>query len=368
MRKGIIIGVAVLGGLLTACGTPETKSAGTKTSSSAVKVAKATSNAGATTTKQATAQSNSQQAAVWNNAKSQQLASFMDSWGTTMGQDYDSYDETNNTDFYGLKYPAQLKNGHIVVNGSSASLAWSKTGAGTADYEVVAIYSDIENASDMDAHLYFFTLHQGNPVVLITQQNQGNPGNKVYFKTTANTDLSGGFSKIIAGQSTGTDSSDDSSQTTTSQTPKPYTVSSDMQGTWYSVDDDDQMSTVTFTDHTMIGVFNGEKPYKTTLYLSNNEDIMAKSNQHSDWSRVTPQTVHKDGAELVNIHGWNQTAGAGVYYGVKQEDVDGKSTDVLISAGGAGAWADSVYYRTAAMAKSQTTDRFDDIDYGDVSD
>ncbi len=369
MRKGIIIAVSVLSGLLAACSNQGSTSSQPKSSSSS-KVAKSKSSSDgklAARPSVSNEHSTSQKSGPWNDEKSQQLSSFMDSWGTTMKQEYDSYGPNNNTDFYGLKYPAQFKKDNLMANNQAATFAWSDNGKGPVDYEVVAIYSDSEHENSMGSHLYLFTLHKGEPVVLITEQNQGNEENKVYFKTTENTDLADGFSKIVNGQSATTPTK--SQKTTTkdsssdSNKPKPYDISSAMQGTWYSVGEDGQMSKVTFTAHTMVSEFDGDKSSTSTWYHDDGSDPDDKSNIHNDWTRVTNGTINRDGTKLVNMRGWNQTAGAGAYYGVKQETVNGKSTSVLIVASGAGAWSDGVYYRTAAMAKQQGTKKFDDITY-----
>ncbi|WP_338207816.1 DUF4767 domain-containing protein [Lactiplantibacillus paraxiangfangensis] len=368
MRKGIIIAVSVLSGLLAACSNQGSTSSQPKSSSSS-KVAKSkSSSVGKLAARPSVSNehSTSQKSGPWNDEKSQQLSSFMDSWGTTMKQEYDSYGPNNNTDFYGLKYPAQFKKDNLMANNQAATFAWSDNGKGPVDYEVVAIYSDSEHENSMGSHLYLFTLHKGEPVVLITEQNQGNEENKVYFKTTENTDLADGFSKIVNGQSATT--STKSQKTTTkdsssdSNKPKPYDISSAMQGTWYSVDDKGKMTKTTFTAHTITFPGAGDKPYTSTWYMDDDSDPDDRSNVHNDWDRVGG-VYNRDGIELINVRGWNQSAGAGSYYGVKQETVNGKSTDVLISAGGADVLCYMTSYRTAAMAKQQGTKKFDDITY-----
>ena len=88
-----------------------------------------------------------------------------------------------------------------------------------------------------------------------------------------------------------------------------------------------------------------------------------RGSSRANWTLMESDNVDKDGTKLIHIRGWEQTAGAGSYYGVTTEDVDGHSTPVLISAGGAGAWCDSTYYRSKDTAISQGKQQFDDIDY-----
>lgn len=88
-------------------------------------------------------------------------------------------------------------------------MKWSNDGTDNAEYNVVAIYCDSDTAQSMDEHLYLFTFHNGNPVVLITQQTNGNvtksadngPDDGLHFKETVNQDLSNGF-KAIANRKT----------------------------------------------------------------------------------------------------------------------------------------------------------------------
>ncbi|MFC0424834.1 DUF4767 domain-containing protein [Lactiplantibacillus plajomi] len=371
MRKGIIVAVSLLSALLAGCQqpsrTPKKQSAAATKTVNKHSAIKSNHSAKKQSSKKAVSE-------LWDEQKQQQLATFMTSWGTTMKQDYDSYRPGHNTDFYGLKYPAELTKGNLVANNEDASFEWSKTGKGHADYEVVGIYSDVAHADSVSAHLYFFTIHQGQPVVLITEQNQGNSENKVYFKTTANTDLSGGFSRIVEGKTSTSKSATttaDSKSTASSQSdkqdgkPELYTIDPAMRGTWYAVNGDGKLSTLTFYAHSETSKFAGEPSNKLTWYLPDGSDPMDPDNVHPHRWKVTPNTINKYGATLVNVHGWNQTAGAGAYYGAKQTKIDGKSTKVLLSCGGAGAWVDTVYYPSQAMAEQQTDTRIAGVDYGD---
>lgn len=51
----------------------------------------------------------------------------------------------------------------------------------------------------MGGYLYFFTIKDGNPVVLVTSQTQGNAENLLYFKESENQDLVSNFKSIAAG-------------------------------------------------------------------------------------------------------------------------------------------------------------------------
>ncbi|NBA60811.1 DUF4767 domain-containing protein [Enterococcus mundtii] len=136
---------------------------------------------------------------LWNADKSAQLSSFMVSWGQTMQQQYKRYNRNVPLNLYGLVLPQTLLNGewHFLVNDLSQTLEWSNSGIGTADFQLVAIYSDIENTHTMSSHTYFFGFENKQPIVLITQQNQGSDTNELHFKETSNQTLMLGFKQIV---------------------------------------------------------------------------------------------------------------------------------------------------------------------------
>lgn len=108
---------------------------------------------------------------------------------------------------YGLKIPDEL--GQVGTNqpGSMAmavgdkAVTWalSTNGESNAEYTIVAIYSDAAHEPYLGKHVYLFTLHNGQPEVLVTQQNQGNENNWLYFSETQNQELRMGFAKIVQG-------------------------------------------------------------------------------------------------------------------------------------------------------------------------
>lgn len=201
----LILTVAVVS-LLGACsakGEQQTKSTSTSHSkkvtavtSSQKKIHKETTSSMSQTKPQSQAQT------LWDSSRKQALATFMSSWGTTMGQAYQSYDLTRDTDYAGIHFPSKLAQTDLAVDDTPVTAAWSTDGTGSADYNVVAIYCDVDGGT-AGGHLYLFTFHNGQPVVLITSQNQGTPDNRLHFSVTANTDLKTGFANIVSGQGTG---------------------------------------------------------------------------------------------------------------------------------------------------------------------
>ena len=79
-------------------------------------------------------------------------------------------------------------------------MKWSPEGNQKDVYNIVAVYSDIENVRGPASHLYYFTILNGEPIVLVTEQNQGNDKAYLYFKRTANVYLQEGFEKIVKGE------------------------------------------------------------------------------------------------------------------------------------------------------------------------
>ena len=135
---------------------------------------------------------------LWDASKSAERATFMQSWGQEMGQQYRSYDDHVQANYYGLQVPQDIFDGKwtTVINQTPVSVEWSENGEGQADFQTVAIYSDIDHATPAGGHLYFFGFQQKQPKVLITQQNQGNQNNYLYFKETANESLKNAFIQL----------------------------------------------------------------------------------------------------------------------------------------------------------------------------
>lgn len=161
------------------------------------KIEKTASSAKSAVSESATISESSSTATLWNNNKASQLADFMQTWGNKMDQQYEDcgINSGNDVNFYGYHFPSDFNTIEYKVDDQPVTVQWSQDGSGSADYNVVAIYSDANNSKAMDAHLYLFTIHNGQPVVLITQQTNGGDG--LHFKETANQDLRNGFASIV---------------------------------------------------------------------------------------------------------------------------------------------------------------------------
>ena len=143
--------------------------------------------------------SSSAAVALWNTAKANQLADFMVQWGQSMGQKYEAYSPTHDVNYYGGGvYKEQIATNKVAVNDQHVSAAWSNDRTGTAQYKIVAMYSDVATARYAGVHLYLFTIDpNGAPKVLITMQNQGAEDGLLHFSVTQNSALQNGFSTII---------------------------------------------------------------------------------------------------------------------------------------------------------------------------
>lgn len=141
--------------------------------------------------------------ALWNSDKAAKLASYMVEFGHKMNQEsYRRLTPNGSDDFYGAMSFA--KNNRITVgekteqnapmtNQQKVDVAFSDDGTGTADYIIVDSYGYAGSAMI----LYHFTIHKGQPVVLVSMQNQGNPENMYYMYPTNNKDIQEAFANIV---------------------------------------------------------------------------------------------------------------------------------------------------------------------------
>ena len=320
------------------------------------------SSASATT---ATTTNDQQEQSLWNQSKNQKLASFMQKWGATMNQQYKSYGPGNNTNFYGIAFPQQFDQTLLKVDNQTVSMKWSNDGTGNADYNVVAIYCDSDTAQPMNEHLYLFTFHNGDPVVLITQQTNGNvtksanngPDDGLHFKETANQDLSNGFKAIANGKTpklNGQKTSSNASQNSSSQLDAPDNFPANMQGTWYTYDkDSDKMMSITISGNKLTSsedpsdVTEVHKITDSEKQANQNTNPSAADSSKQNWAYFN----HING--WLNVYGWYQSAGDGAYYKIFTENINGKNVPVLAVASGAGIWLANNYYRSQDLAQQQ---------------
>lgn len=217
-RHSILGLMAALLIILAGCGHAQSKQQSSNSSSSKSSVVSSSKKSSKKITSSSQKKQNTttnETATPWSSDKSSKLAQFMQQWGNIMGQQYEEYTQSNPVDFYGLKVPTDLNAMPPAVGDAKISYTLSSDGKTTADYAIVAIYSDAATTPYPGQHLYLFTLHHGKPEVLVTMQNQGNDNGWLYFKTSDNNDLNNGFAQIVAGQAVPAVGSSESSDTKT---------------------------------------------------------------------------------------------------------------------------------------------------------
>ncbi|WP_412989835.1 Lreu_0056 family protein [Pediococcus siamensis] len=199
----LVIGLLIL----TGCGstTKSSKAANHKATTSSVKknsnkksISKDGSNSSSTSSSKSSVVSTKKTSTLWNSAKDKQLETFINKWAPTMKQSYVKYDGKNSIKTStGTLYPDDLDK--VLVNGAKTSIGWSKNGDGSYSYNVVAIYNYNGTEPPLPNHItYFFTFHDGEPVALVDQSNNGTPS----LTTTTNTKVQSNFSQIAGGTST----------------------------------------------------------------------------------------------------------------------------------------------------------------------
>ena len=321
------------------------------------------SSASATT---ATTTNDQQEQSLWNQSKNQKLASFMQKWGATMNQQYKSYGPGNNTNFYGIAFPQQFDQTLLKVDNQTVSMKWSNDGTGNADYNVVAIYCDSDTAQPMNEHLYLFTFHNGNPVVLITQQTNGNvtksanngPDDGLHFKETANQDLSNGFKAITNGKTTTVNgqkanNSNNSSQTDDSKYP-PQNFPNEMQGTWYEYDKSANSVATIKIDGNKLTEENGSTVEQHKVTDSTVGTKAENNTQHANWIF----TLDSNG--WLQIRGWDQDNGTSTYLKVSNENVNGQSVPVLTRTDDSDNATPTSFYKSKDLAMQQKDTTYPD--------
>lgn len=189
MKKIIgLLAIAVLGVTLTACGEQESQSNTSSQSSS--QASQQTNNS--TSRPAASTSSSHHDDSLWNSSKDEQLESFINEWAPTMHQSYEKYDGQNQLKVStGLTYPQDLS--EEQVDGQPGLMGWAPTGKGDYEYNVVAIYNYDGTEPPLPNRItYFFAFHNGKPVVLVDQSNNGDPN----CKPTTNQDVASNFERI----------------------------------------------------------------------------------------------------------------------------------------------------------------------------
>ncbi|HFI0568964.1 TPA: DUF4767 domain-containing protein [Streptococcus suis] len=212
--SGLLLGASVC--FLVACGSQkqEATTASSSTSSSSASSTSTSSTTSTTTTTSSTSSSSSSQVGPWDAGKAEALRNFLvDQWGPSFSppQYYVSYSPSRTGDYFGVTLPSGVLSGpgqQMTPDflGETPELVWSETGqVGAGQTAVVGMYSDLEVSKSQLAHLYLFTIKDGQVIAWITEQNQGNPENRLYFRPTKNQELQAFFENLVLGGSSTTE-------------------------------------------------------------------------------------------------------------------------------------------------------------------
>lgn len=131
-------------------------------------------------------------------------------------------------------------------------------------------------------------------------------------------------------------------------------VPDDLQGTWYS-SDDNSSSPIVFTPNEMkIGssvteIHGSNEMTDQDKRVINNNDISAMNDARENWL-LANMVTDTDGNTWLNLRGWYQNVGAGSFYKVAIKQVEGQAIKVMTSAHGGGMWSDGHYYTSQALA------------------
>ena len=191
IMKKLITGLLMVGtiGLLAGCGQQSSltnhRNPATQSSTSDGNQASNSSSANGTQS------SDHHSSALWNGSKDRQLEEFINSWAPKMHQSYEKYDGSNElSTSVGCDYPSTLSQEATPDGGS---IGWAPSGKGPYDYNVVAIYNyNKPTGGQVGRITYFFAFHNGQPVALVDETNNGTPT----CKPTANVDVSSNFTRI----------------------------------------------------------------------------------------------------------------------------------------------------------------------------
>jgi len=312
-----------------------------------------------------------QQKKSWNKTKDKRLNQFMNQWNS----DYEQATYSKKIKFYHNTIPNNLKDTNLTVNDKKVSVEWSTKGTGTKDYQIVATYTDAPTNDD-DPNLYLFTMHNGTPVVLETDDDS----EMLDFEKSNNDDLVDNFKNVVDGERTETvkSSSSSSEQSSGNSSDKAnQSVSSDdenlidsdgnekvaspenIRGTWYAYSEyTNSIDKVSISKYSM--TYNNGSEDKTISFYRNSDEESYKI-EHNDWGRVIVVTTPVNGITFFDIRGWQQQSGDGTSYGYHSEN----GQDSIISAYGAGFWTRQVWFKTEGLAQQYKDKKYDDLIYND---
>ncbi|MEK4150668.1 DUF4767 domain-containing protein [Carnobacterium sp. FSL E2-0243] len=195
--QGFLIGTCLFG--LSACGNEISKNKPPKTEST---IKNSTELTGENIESKETPKNTKANDALWNKEKSFELKTYMNQWEIVMGQKCQEYEQGENVTYYYMQLPKDIfeKNrfDFFEVDKEEVLLEWYTSGKEAQNtYQLLTVYSDADTQSDMEKHIYFFTLYNSEPRVLSGTLLQGNyEAQPIYFNETQNEALKTGFNEI----------------------------------------------------------------------------------------------------------------------------------------------------------------------------
>lgn len=278
-------------------------------------------------------------------------------WATTAksGQQNGLQVNLYRTNKYQLSDNGQGVAYNVTANGKDTGLVYTVSGNNVTIYE---------NAQSGQAKK-LTTVSRADMVQYLNDNGQGQLVNNLATGAKVVDKTNGGLTTPANnGSQTG------KSSTSTGQygNKGPVNVPSELQGTWYTADNDEPGS-VTFGAHTFKytgGDNDGEQMaiYKQDpAFLNNDSNITNQAIMKATKNWMRGMFVNAKGMHWLLMHSWMQTAGAGTYYAVHTETINGQQVKVLVEAGGADMHVNAVYYQSQSMAKQQAGTKYDDLNY-----
>lgn len=178
MKGGNIMKMAVItnrnGNLFTGCTSENTRTKATIETDTTIETKSKTQSTEQTTTEMkqsvetsasSITESSSEEVknTLWDTNKASKLET-LSQWGKTLGQEYKSYNLQNNVSLYGTPLPQAVINGDwkMAINEAPVTVQWSEDGTGHADFNLVAVYSDVETGEYLGQHVYFSVFKMDN--------------------------------------------------------------------------------------------------------------------------------------------------------------------------------------------------------------
>lgn len=295
----------------------------------------------------------------WDDGKTANLNDYMAQFGVVMKQAYTRIGKSTSEDWFGTSLSDYIASKQkLVLDGQQRAVNWlpSPSRGSKSKLNVLAIYLDAKN------NILYFFVNQNNTVRVYVSQERPDDNGLINIKETANSDLTAAFQAIAGGdepKQPGNAASSQSSGTVTKADDESTDFPANMQRTWYgySMDDDSEMITITFTGNKIISTDG-----TTTTIHSESErqpgDTYAAPGMipsHSDW-----MTMEKGANGWVTVVPWFKRGPALQSYRVLLKNLDGSKVPVLVAGEG---YADDVdvqvnFYPTAELADKWNTTYF----------